>query len=142
MFYGAVKHSILMESILPIFIVLAAALFVLQDFKRLIRKRNSLHEIEKNLKPIHVEYCGGRFGWTNLTFPFVRLAIYNDFIVISYVNKIHLLLSEINRLEVKRHLFSKGLHIYHTRRDAPQDIIIWSTNCDGIKKLIESRIQS
>lgn len=133
-------RAIFFETILPILILASAVVFVTKVYKYLITKRDSLSEEEKQLKPLHVEYGGGRFGSTNLSMPFVRLAIYSDFIIISYVKKIRLALSDIRGVEVKNHIISNGVHIYHFRLDLPQ-IIIWSTNCARLKGLIEIKIE-
>lgn len=94
-------RAIFFETILPYLVLASAVVFVTKVYKYLIRKRDSLSEEEKQLKPEHVEYGGGRFGSTNLSIPFVRLAIYSDFIIISYVKKIRLALSDVRGVEVK-----------------------------------------
>jgi hypothetical protein len=84
----------------------------------LIRSAMKL-DIEKGRTPVYHERCGGRFGMpasgeTGLfshgffTFPFVRLSMYEDFVVISYSVQIVLAYSEIDNVEVR-----EGLHLHH-----------------------------
>lgn len=115
-----------------------APLIVIGFFIYIIKKRNSLLDIEKNLTPIYMEDCGGRFDGYNLTIPFVRFKIYDNFIVISYTKKILLKYTDIKRIEIKRHIISKGIHIYHNKDDIPKNIIVWASNCEKLKDRIEN----
>lgn len=112
---------------------------VIGVFIYVIKTRNSLLDIEKNLTPLYIEDCGGRFNNYNLTVPFVRVKIYKDFIIISYTKKILLKYTDIKKIEVKRHIISKGVHIYHNKNDIPKNIIIWAANCEKLKNIIESK---
>ena len=80
---------------LPIVIITTIIiLFVLT-----VTKRNQKLEIEKNLNPIYNEYCGGRQGNFNFTYPFFRLTIYKEFIVISCWQKWLIYLKDIKSIE-------------------------------------------
>ncbi len=54
---------------------------------------------ESNLTPIHKEICGARIGAWNYTIPFVRLSVYDDFLVVSYSKKIVLKFNEITKIK-------------------------------------------
>jgi hypothetical protein len=108
-------------------------------FNQFIKHRNIRLAEEIGRTPVHEEIAGGRFGLTNFTIPFVRLALYPTFMVISAWNRYLLEYSAIERPEVRYHLISKGLQIFHTKYRLPS-IIIWSTNCDYLKTRIERQM--
>lgn len=104
--------------------------------------REVLLDEEKGVHTIYTERCGGCFDGFNFTIPFVRLSIYNDFIVISYSDKILLKFKEIDEVKVKRRFIMAGVHIYHHKNGIPKDIILWSFNPNKIKKIIDSKLSS
>lgn len=114
------------------FFYLLASIIIIALFIYFFKKRNSKLDIENNKIPLYSENCGGRFGLINFSIPFVRLTIYDKFIIISHIKKIVLNYNEIINIEIKRNIISKGLFINHNRNDIPQTIIIWSFNCDKI----------
>ena len=111
-------------------------------FIYLIKQRNNKLEIEKNKTFIYNILCGGRFNGLNLTSPFVRLTIYEKIVIISYSKNILLNISDITKLEIKRHFFSKALHIMHKNNNVPKNIIIWSSSCEEIKNIIKGKMKN
>ena len=103
-----------------------------------IKERNITLDAEKVMSPIYSENCGGRLDNRYWADPLIRFAIYHDFIVISYLEKIVLMRQEIKKVEIKKHLRTKGIHLYHERPGVPADIAISSKNCEEVKKIIES----
>lgn len=116
-------------------------IIVLIIFFYIIKKRNSLSEIEKHNNPIYTEICGGRFNFSNYTIPFVKLSIYDKFIVISYTKKIILQFEKIDKIYIKKALFSKGLHIEHHKSGIPKKIIIWVRNDNKILEIVNSKLK-
>lgn len=125
--------------ILPLIIVVIAFTVAALSLRQVIKRRDLRLSEETGLIPEHQEIAGGRFGSTNFTIPCVRVALYSTFMVISAWNRYLLEYSAIERLEVRFHVFCKGLHIYHTKLDFPS-IIVWSTNCDYLKKRIQAQM--
>lgn len=111
-------------------------------FGLLYKKRNQLLDMEQGLTPIHKENCGGKFNYSNFSSPFVRLALYNDFMVIAYFKQILLNYHEIEKVEYKNQLGQKYLRIYHTKIDAPKKILLISKNAKQILTIINSKQQN
>lgn len=123
--------------------LIVAAIFaaILCLFGYFIKKRNTILEPERNLKPIYTENCGARFGGLNLTIPFVRLAIYDDFLVLSCLKPVLMKFDEIDRVELKRQLFFKGIFLRHHNKEIPSKVVIWSRNGEKARSIIESRLR-
>ena len=103
------------------------------------RRRDTL---EKGQKPIIEEQCGGKFGRLNLTIPFVRHALYNDFIVIAYGWTRYILkYSDIADVSSRRHIISKGVTYTHNRKDLPSSIIIWSYKPEFVVESVKLKIK-
>ncbi|MDX1443565.1 MAG: hypothetical protein R3270_07300 [Gammaproteobacteria bacterium] len=95
---------------------------------------------ESGRVPAFQEQAGGRFDGFNLTIPFVRHAVYEDFVVIAYGNRRHVLkFSDIKCVSNKWHLFSKGLIYQHSRADVPSQCIVWSFRGGKILEYLESK---
>jgi len=103
-----------------------------------IKERNLKLDAEMGQSPVYSENCGGRIDRRYWAKPLIRFAVYADFIVISYLEKIVLMSHEISGVEVKKHLKTLGIHLYHARHDLPGDIVIWSRNCEEVKRIIEA----
>lgn len=98
------------------------------------------HPMENGMTPIFQEQCGCRFDGLNLTFPFVRHALYGDFIALAYGNKQFILpYGNITSATLRRHLFSRGITYSHNRTDLPTSIIVWSRSPDAVLELLRAR---
>ena len=96
--------------------------------------------IEQGKKAIFHEQCGGRFDLFNLTIPFVRHTMYDDFVVIAYGQKQYVLgYEELKGAFCKRHIFSKGITYLHRRKDLPSSIIIWSLSCSKVLDILQRK---
>jgi len=109
-------------------------------FLFLIIRRNNKLSKELGLKPVYQENCGGVFDGMDYTKPFVRLTIYNDFLVISYIKKILLYWSDIKDVSVYTGLFSKGVKIIHNRSNIPTSIILWPNNAARLQEILKSKM--
>ena len=94
------------------------------------------HEKEKGLQAIYSERCGARIGLVNFTFPFVRLAFYKDYIMISSWSKTIIAYDQIKRLEDTGFLFS-GIEIVTNDIDHYGQPVIWTFNTNRVIDLIE-----
>ena len=80
---------------------------------------------EHGLTPLYVEQAGARFDVMNWTMPFVRIATFEDFVVLSCVTQeIVLRRGDVRRIEEERHWGSQGVRVDHTRIDIPA-ILLW-----------------
>lgn len=115
-----------------IYIILAVIFIIIFA---LSKKRNLL---ETNEFPLFQEHCGGIFNFCKLTFPFVRHALYKNFIVISYLTNTYAIqYEELLYVEIKGHFFSNYVRYYHNRKDIPSPIIIFSHSLSEIKEIIK-----
>jgi hypothetical protein len=107
--------------------------------------RNSkvLTQQKIGLFPIYTEQAGGRFDGFNWTIPFVRVAVYSDFSIVSYWhNQIVLKKGEVESIEEKRRFLSNGLAIRHSRADIPKKIMIWPRDIAKLKRALEMSLLS
>lgn len=95
---------------------------------------------EKGLTPIYQEVGGGRFDGVNYTLPFVRISIYDRFLVVSYSRKILLNWNDIKEATLEKHLISTGIRILHNRSDIPKLIILWSKKPEKLLESIQSKL--
>lgn len=93
-------------------------------------------EREKGLTPLYSERCGGRFGFVQATFPFVRLSLYDDFLVLSCYGKIIIEYARIRELRDVG-LLGSGLEIVTTNPGKYGQPIIGTMNKSEIKRIIK-----
>ena len=70
--------------------------------------------------------CGGRFDSENWTLPFVTVTLLDEWIEIKYRRSIRLRYDAIERVELYRRLFSRGVRVLHRDPTVPQHLILWS----------------
>ena len=129
-----------MEQYLQFLAPFLAPVIIILVFALSFKKRNALLDRERGLTPIHTETCGGKFNYVNFSWPFVRLALYNDFMVISYWQQLLLNYHEIEKVEYKQPLGQKYLQIFHKKTDTPKKILIITKNAEQIANIINSKI--
>lgn len=79
------------------------------------------HPAEAGKTPRMTFRCAGVIGWISYKGPFIRIALYDDFIIISYRKIILLKFSEIS-IKKEKFLFNKTLCIEHGNREYPDKI--------------------
>lgn len=102
-----------------------------------------MSNIEEGKTPLYTTLGGGRIGWLNYKGPFIRLKIYDEFVVIRYLFKsLVLRYDEIERVEIKKWmgLVSDRVQIFHRKDDASKTLIIGTADPDEVKVLIEARL--
>jgi len=87
-------------------------------------------DIEKSKQPIYSEICGGFIGFSNSTYPFVKISMYDEFLVIKKLfNTVVLNYSDITDVSIGQlTMIRHGVKITHNRSDIPERIFIWSFN--------------
>ena len=129
----------LLDKYLPFFPLLIIAV-VASLFVYIYRGSKKHDPIEAGLTPLFEEQAGGRFGISNLTYPFVRHAIYDDFVVISTSRRFYKLgFDQIKKIDVGRHMFSVGVTYHHNVQEVPSKLIVWSTNPGFVESLLRSK---
>ncbi|HMZ61273.1 MAG TPA: hypothetical protein PL048_21045 [Leptospiraceae bacterium] len=71
--------------------------------------------------------CAGIIGWISYKGPFIRVSLYEDFIIISYRKIIMLKFSEIS-VKKEKFLFNKTLRIEHGNSEYPDKIKLFVSN--------------
>ena len=125
---------------IPLILVVVAAAVVAITFEVLTNRRDRKAEIEDDATPLHNEICGARIDLKNWSMPFVRLTLYPKFALLSYAKKIVLPYEAIDSVAVERGIVGRGLRIRHHQPDAPERLIIWSTNVDALRKKLSNLI--
>ncbi len=91
---------------------------------------------EGRREALYTETCGGRFRWTKYSWPFARLALYDDILVVGAAKKIVLRLQEIERVENERSVFAasfgKAVHVYHGNPAYRTPFVIYSMDREGL----------
>jgi len=112
-------------------------------FLSLLIKRSLKMAVEKGLTPIFTTKCGGQIGSLGYSPPFIRLALYDDFIVISGFRKIQLKYEDINRLVLKSLYWYKGFEIWHANSSLPPDLSLsffGTKDFEKTKNIIETKM--
>lgn len=127
---------LIIVSIIPIVLLI---IFLQNSFKI----RDSLLDEERELNPIFKEYCWGTIGLARYKGPWIRLNLYDSFMVIGTAISHYLIkYNDIVALKTEMDfLHSSGLSIVSKNKDVPK-ILIYSKNSDKIIRIIESKRQS
>ena len=105
------------------------------------RKSRRPVEAEHGLTPSYVERGGARFGGLNWSIPFVRIATYRDFVVVSCAtHEIVLHRGEVTGIERERHLWSQGLRLHHARPGIPDELILWPRHTDRLEAALRASL--
>lgn len=129
-----------METFNKIFPFIAISLAIFAAY-RIFVKGPSGRKVEEDGKiAIFEEKCGGRFNFINCTAPLVRHALYEDFLVVSYLDRCFLLnFNEIIEAENLKGLMSKGVRYHHTNNEAPKKMIVWSKQSYKFMPILRAR---
>lgn len=128
-----------------IFSGICVAIVVPLAFIVLIKRMNSKLPEEANLKPIYQEICGGTFDFVKLTYPLVRLSVYDDFLVISHFSKILLYWKDIKSIAIvsgiQSGFFARGLKIEHNKLGIPKSIFVTVRDEISMQKKLQSYLK-
>lgn len=97
--------------------------------------------VERGKTPIFQQTSGGHVGWISYRGPFIRLSLYEEFLVIRCWQAVVLRYAEIDRVEVTKWLgmVTDGVQIHH-HGHAPGRIRLGSSDPVRVKMLIEARL--
>jgi hypothetical protein len=124
----------------PLILVIVAVSVVGITFEILTDRRDRKAEIEEGATALHNEICGAGIDLKNWSMPFVRLTLYPKFALLSYAKKIVLPYEVIDSVTVERGIVGRGVRIRHHQPNAPERLIIWSTNVDALRKKFSNLI--
>ncbi len=100
---------------------------VLGAFFVVLRRSAHLLSQEVGRTPIYKDRTGARFGLTNFTTPFVRVAVYEDLVVLSAYEPVLLTPSDIVSATIQGRFLSRGVRIAHCNPQLPDPLIVWSS---------------
>lgn len=118
---------------LPLLFFFVALAVVGVVFENFTIRRDRRADVESGETPSHSEICGARIDQQNWSMPFVRLTLYPTFAVISYAKKIVLPYDTIDRVEMVGGILGRGVRLYHHQAATPEQLIIWSSDIDGLQ---------
>jgi hypothetical protein len=105
---------------------MVAVAAVIISFVVVLNRSSRLLPEEVGRRALFTERAGGRFGDVNFTVPFVRVAVYDTFLVLAAYKTILLRAEDLVSFGMERHLFSHGVRIIHRKADCPDPLIVWS----------------
>jgi hypothetical protein len=124
---------------LIIAVVIFSCFFI--SLRRSLKKRDMLLNEEKSKEPVLIEIGGGRFEQMYYSRPYVKLRLYDEFLVISYKKKILLRYDKID--DVKLINWRSGLEIYHNDASQPiEKIVFFSKSADYLSALIKEKVRA
>ncbi len=123
-------------ALFPILILLTVGSVFLWMFRR----KDRLHVSEAGKKPLFTESCAGVIGWLTYKGPFIRLAVYDDFVVVSCDKQYYLPLGNITRIARHSFLFTKGYRLYHNKADCPERIELWMNGRDRFEAALAGKV--
>jgi len=103
------------------------------------RQRDVRDGLEDGREPLYQEVCGGAFGKAQRSSPFVRVALYDEFLVIGYSRRLILRYQEIESVSVHGARSPRAVRLHHRRRDLPAEVAIWSPDCYALQQRIETQ---
>jgi hypothetical protein len=112
-----------MNGLLPALLILMGFSVAFILFRRAKRKRDELLPEEKGQNLLYEEIGGGQFDWSNTSPPYVKLRLYDDFLVISSLEKILLRYEDIDSVQMDR---SGAVRIFHHDPNQPKKIFFGS----------------
>jgi len=107
-----------------------------------VRQRGVRDALEDGREPLYQEVCGGAFGKVRRSSPFVRIALYDEFLVIGYSRRLILRYDEIESLSVDGARSPRAVRLHHDRHDLPAEVAIWSPDCYALHERIAAQRRS
>lgn len=108
-----------------------------------LRRRDRLLDIEKDRTPIYSAVVAARTDTFGLSYPFVRLALYEDLFVLTSVPKVVLAYNEIDRIEISSFMMETCTCIYPNTGSCHSALIrIYRCDHNRVIEIIEERRRS
>lgn len=100
-------------------------------------RKDRKHLAEAGKTPVFSESCAGIIGWITYRGPFIRVAVYDDFLVVSCDKPYALKFSEITQLEPCTFLYKKGFRIRHENPTYPKRLEVWIRDHDAFAAAVK-----
>lgn len=121
---------------LPLLVVVS----LIAIFAWIYQRKERRHPAEAAMRPLFTEDCAGVIGWVTYKGPFIRLAVYPDFLVASCDQPYYLPFTQISQVERRSFLFSKGYRIHHRNPQYPRRIEVWFSNRESFEAAIGGKV--
>ena len=125
-----VIHIALCLACLPLFVVGATGLVYALGGRRLAEERGQ--------RPSHEARCGGRIGRRHYPNPFLRVAVYDRFVVIAGPRCYQLSRAAIDKVEVAGPRTPLTVRIHHHAADVPEQLEVWPEEVETLMVAIGS----
>jgi hypothetical protein len=123
---------------LPLVILPAVAILFIWMFIR----KDRMHAAEAGKQALYSTICGGIVGWWTYKGPFIRLAVYSEFLVVVCDRVYYLPFAEIQQIERRNFLFRKGYRIHHRNPSYPQRLEVWPRDRAAFEAAIAGRVSA
>ncbi len=97
-------------------------------FGYIIYCSNKKAAIEKDKTPIYKERCAGKIGKLYYKGPFIRVALYAEFMVVSSTKQFVIQYSNIVNVSEKKRLLNKWIVIRFQEKGRSQELLLSSIN--------------
>lgn len=113
---------------------------VISIFAYTIKKGKERLPEEEGKQPIYEKFCGGFFGTFWIRGPFIRLSVYEDFIVVRKVKAGILKYGEFET-EIKKKLLYRVMAIKHKNENIPKriELSMDTSELEKIHKVLETK---
>ena len=113
---------------------------VIGIFVWIYMRKDRQHAAEAGKTPTFSENCAGVVGWITYKGPFIRVAVYPEFLVVSCDRQYYLPFSQISQIERRSFMFNKGYRIHHNNSEYPKRIEVWVSGRDRFKAAIAGKM--
>jgi hypothetical protein len=97
------------------------------------------HESETGISPIYEFRTGGVIGWIKFSGPFIRVSLYNEFIIISTTKKIKLRYNEFS-YKKGNFSFTSTISLVHTNPLFPKRIeLFYHSKFDQLLSIFKNK---
>jgi hypothetical protein len=100
-------------------------------------RKDRKHPAEAGNIPVFSEACGGIIGWITYRGPFIRVSVYEDFLVVSCNKPYALKFYEISQLEPCTFFYKKGFRIRHENPAFPKRLEVWISNREAFAAAVK-----
>ncbi len=97
--------------------------------------------IEIGKKPLYTERCAGKVGKLYYKGPFIRVAIYDTFMVVSYLKQLVIHFDNIITVTEKKILLTKRLFITYRDKTETKTMYLVSYNPGKLKETLETAMK-
>jgi len=131
-----------LEQVMP-FLVIIPFLAAVGILLLIWQRSKSYLEIEQGKTALLTVRCAGTIGLTRYRGPFIRLSLYQEFLVIRSLKSIVLYYYEISHVKDSQSLLDKSLHIYHTNQEHPKTIRLlpMKNNKQQVLEVLKTKVQ-